>query len=1061
METIRSTRPLLLVLVICTVIPVAAQTYTPPSGPLYQEYFAKMAYFDSIHAFTPDSVFYHEGGEYAEYQKWFRHWVVRAPDGDMDAYDQIIKGYADRQAHVGSGFRSNEDPWLEIGPKRISNNMFGIGPIRHIAISKDNPDHMLCTSNSGGLFHTSDANATCTWHNAGTDTGLPHSGCNWADFYPGSTEKWYTISSYGRISYVGGLYRTGNSGVDWTSIADFNDVGGSTTVMHQFLFDRKLNTQNDHRLFLLTSNGLFITDDPEGQDPQWTEITITVPTSIASYTNFPIDPNVLVYDIEYLASAAPTSTLCASMRFTVEDGTDDPMTIWRFMISMDNGDTWSEVPDQPAIDPSFEWATVETSTASPAKFHCMVEHGSSSWVKTYDTEIGGPAAWVTVASGFNPDFGAGHTFGVDQFNANSLIVGDDDYDVNWYFNGAEVPFPYPSSPRQYSKSSTGHDDVEDMVGDPAHPGIFWAANHGGVSRVNTNVSPRTWEYKCDGLGVAEVWSMSTSQNKPDYIALGLYHDCHMLTRTPYAPAWDPDWSYLNEYGDGTLVIVDHADANVVYQAVQQGSWDRNDNAETTNDANEHWSLTSQYFAEGALNRMHSERLYNTRKAPIPGVDTEIEIERSFDKGTTRVIVSGFTNNIEVNHPDLNNAEQFWWIRSNPANSNYLYVGLQNYDWQQRIFRNSNIDHLNVQTVKDSWEDVPHPRRAPLGSLDPDREPAVADVAFDTEDANTIYLAYQYSSFIDPLGYSGQYANKMVFRMDVSELSVYPANQKFNCDGGYPCADITMNLPNTIADKDCLEFEQGSDGGLYFATEAGVYFTNNKRIAVFDPLNPEDADDLGNTSGWVRLGGSLPHVTSIGLEVNYQINRIRVGTTGRGVWEHGLHCPTNIDIAGTGTYTADEFLEAQGSITSEAIVPATRKVNYRGGTEVHLTPGFHATTGSSFHAFIHPCGLPGNSFHPKSMENNGSTTGSEIGSPSNIHTLELFPNPANGLLWVRCRSLSKEAIGIVRLFDAIGRQVITASMKGPQKQLDVSSLNGLYNVVLETTGSRFHAQVIIQ
>lgn len=1035
----------------------SAQNYNPPNGPLYQIWTQKQVYFDSIRPLMPDSVFYHEGGEYAEFQKWFRYWQARSPQGEPGYYDQMMKSYCEQKFNSGGSFKSNTDPWHEIGPKRISNNMFGIGPVRHIAISKDDPDHMLCTSNSGGLFHTADANASCTWHNAGTDLGLRHSGCNWADFYPGSTGKWYTTSTYGRISYVGGLYRTGNSGTDWVRIADHTDLEGPMTEVYQFLFDRKLNAQSDHRVFLMTSKGLYVSDEPEAADPQWSEVTINVPSSVTSYTSDPIDANVLVYDMEYLSSSSPTSTLCASMRFTILNG---PQTkIWRFMVSTDDGDTWTEAPNQPAIDPAWEWATVETSAASPTAFHCMVEKGSNSWVKLYDTAT---QNWTTLTSGFNPDFGAGHTFGVDQFNASSFIVGDASYDVNWYLNGTEVPFPYPSSPRQYQYASTGHDDVEDIVGDPAHPGIFWAANHGGVSRINTNVSPRTWEYKCEGLGVAEVWSMSTSQNKPDYIALGLYHDCHMLTRTPYASAWDPDWSYLNLYGDGTLAIVDHKDANIVYHATQpnqfgSAAWNRNDAAETSNSATASWSISpSQYFAEGALNRSDPTHLYYAAR-----LGTELEIGRSFNRGSNRVIVSDFTNNLEVNHPVFNNAEQFWWVRSNPANPDHLYAGLQNYDWQQRIFRNTNIDHPDVPTVKSTWEDVPHPRRAPLGSFDPDREPAVADVAFDTEDANTIYLAYQYSSFIDPLEYAGQYANKMVFRMDVSDLSVYPAIQKFDCDGSYPCADITMNLPNTIVDKDCLEFEQGSDGGLYLATEVGVYFTNNKRIAAYDPFNPEDADDLTNTTGWVRLGGSLPHVTSIGLEVNYQINRIRIGTTGRGVWEHGLHCPPDVDLIESGTYSNGVFKEAQASITSDAIVLTGLEVTYRGGTEVHLAPGFHAAAGSHFHAFIHPCDLPGNSFNPKNMAVTDQPAEDEIETRRADPSLQLFPNPAHGSLSVLCPGIAKGSIAQIRFVDAAGRVVLVAPMHGPLKVFDVSQLNGFFTVVVEADAMRMTGRVIVQ
>ena len=155
-----------------------AQNYSPPNGPLYQIWAQKQAYFDSIRPLMPDSVFFHEGGEYAEFQKWFRYWQARSPHGEPGYYDQMMKSYCELKFHSGGSFKSNTDPWLEIGPTRISNNMFGIGPVRHIAISKDDPDHMLCTSNSGGLFHTADANASCTWQNAGTDLGLRHSGCN-------------------------------------------------------------------------------------------------------------------------------------------------------------------------------------------------------------------------------------------------------------------------------------------------------------------------------------------------------------------------------------------------------------------------------------------------------------------------------------------------------------------------------------------------------------------------------------------------------------------------------------------------------------------------------------------------------------------------------------------------------------------------------------------------------------------------------------------------------------------------------------------------------------------
>lgn len=273
-------------------------------------------------------------------------------------------------------------------------------------------------------------------------------------------------------------------------------------------------------------------------------------------------------------------------------------------------------------------------------------------------------------------------------------------------------------------------------------------------------------------------------------------------------------------------------------------------------------------------------------------------------------------------------------------------------------------------------------------------------------------------------------------------------------------DLTMNLPNTFADKDCLVFEQGSDGGLYIGTDVGVYFTDNKRIAAFDPLAPEDADDLSNTSGWVRLGGALPHVLSHGLEINYQVNRLRNGMNGRGVWEHGLRCPPDPeDRSETSVYTADAFVEARNDVGSDAVVPAGFKVSYRAGNSVHLTPGFHAQSASRFHAFIHPCEAPGNSFTPKSAPAGFVTEDREASAePSGLW---VYPNPSHGQLNVYCSGLHDDADASISLVDARGQVVWTYGMHSPAIALDVSGLRGLYIIVVVHNGVLLTAKTIIE
>lgn len=1018
----------------------------------------------------PDE-FYSEGGEYARFQRWYGHWAPRlAPHGDPELYDVMVRSYMDAKFHNTSSFKSNQDPWHEIGPKRITDNMFGIGPIRHIAISSTDPDHMLCTINSGGLFYTTDASGSCTWQNGGTDIGLPFSGCNWADYYPGTTDHWYTISAYAhqgafdRIAYIGGLYRTGNSGADWVRIAGHAELGGPGTRVFQFVFDRKENLFGDHRMLLATSNGLYISDDPasDTEPPSWNLVPISAPQSVLdAYPSGTVEGAVMVFDLEYLpVSNDPTDVIGATMKFNLRVGSN-LISVWRFMISTDNGETWAEIPDQAAISSNLKSATIETSAAAPGVFFCHgVGYYSDSWVNNYDL---GTQSWTGMANNIYSNFGQGHAFGVDQFDATSFMVGRS-VDLNWYRQGSLQTYPYPGGGPQFVNSSTGHDDVEDIVAHPQQPGIFWVANHGGVSRVNTNVNPRVWEFKCEGLGVGEVWSLSTSQNQPDYVAVGLFHDCHMLTRTPYSDNWDPDWSYLEQYGDGTLVIIDQNDPDVVYHVNQPGQWERNDHATTSNQSTTDWNTFNQYFTKGALNRRRTEILYNTVKVRPSGQFsyTELEIERSFNKGEIREVSSNFKDDLEVNHPTVNNDEKFHWVRSSTANPDHLYVGLQNWDWQQRIYRNTRINHPTVQTVINGWEEVPHPRRAPLGSPNEDREPELRDIAFDPDDASTVYIAYATSRFWSYGDFIAPFANRMVYRLNVSDLSAFPSN-KFECDGTYPCSDLTMNLPNTTAQVACLAFEQGSDGGLYISTEVGVYFTNNKRIAAFDPNSPEDADDWGNSSGWVRVGGGLPHVSTSGLEINYQINRIRIGTVGRGVWEHDLHCPPELDIVLSGTNTGDSFVEARASISSNATVSTGQRVNYRGGTEVHLSAGFHAAEGAQFHAFIHPCDTEGNSFRPKSLAPSIDLVAQAPDLSFNDTGLLLYPNPATTTLTIRTTSSDSSLAlpGVLTIVDVTGRTVIQENFSGTMEVIDVTSLNGLFTVLLDAGQTRLTGRVIIQ
>jgi hypothetical protein len=95
------------------------------------------------------------------------------------------------------------------------------------------------------------------------------------------------------------------------------------------------------------------------------------------------------------------------------------------------------------------------------------------------------------------------------------------------------------------------------------------------------------------------------------------------------------------------------------------------------------------------------------------------------------------------------------------------------------------------------------------------------------------------------------------------------------------------------------------------------------------------------------------------------------------------------------------------------------VSYRGGTEVRLLPGFHAQGGSTFHAFIHPCNGPGNSF--KMMSYHGSSGSIEEDGHVYIPlTLKIYPNPNVGQFTVE---LGEEiSVSSGEMFDGLGKAI---------------------------------------
>jgi hypothetical protein len=451
-----------------------------------------------------------------------------------------------------------------------------------------------------------------------------------------------------------------------------------------------------------------------------------------------------------------------------------------------------------------------------------------------------------------------------------------------------------------SQIAITHCDVEDIISNPYNEGEMFFAQHGGIDLSKnhgiTSVS------KSDGLGVANVFRMATSYSVPDYILIGLYHDGTIMTNSPYQANWNPLWKQIHEC-DGMRPLIDNINANFMWVSCQDNYWIRTEDYFQNTKPIENFA--GGWTTEGVLNKINPAIFYR--------IKSDNKIYRSLNRG---IVGTNFdiTSNL---YSILNSSNILLWQLFTPYSSDkYLYATLFKYSSPDNIWSLVRTKNANDSPGNIVWEKLTIPRIINCW---------ISSVNFDYENPEIIYLVYGCSS--DESNWPN--AKEMIFKIDYTNSITNPI-----------IINLTKNLPYVFAGSDCIAVEKNSNEGLYLATDFGVFYTNKNL--------------LNSNDGWLTFGTELPHVRSNGIEINYQINKIRIGTYGRGAWEHSLFCPEEYDITETGVYNSNKFIESNHNINSDAIVNSGMKVIYRAGNVITLSSGFKAANGAKFRAFIKPC-----------------------------------------------------------------------------------------------------------
>lgn len=251
-----------------------------------------------------------------------------------------------------------------------------------------------------------------------------------------------------------------------------------------------------------------------------------------------------------------------------------------------------------------------------------------------------------------------------------------------------------------------------------------------------------------------------------------------------------------------------------------------------------------------------------------------EIYKSTNSGTTWTII---TSNLSagVNYTGLKTAK---------SDGNYIYASTNS-----KLFKT-----INGGT---SWTNITS--GLPVASA------SITDFTISSEDPNKIWVTFS--------GYSA--ANKVMY----------------SSNGGSTWTNISSGLPNLPVN--CVEYQTGSDNGIYIGTDVGVYYKNN-------------------SIAWQSYMTNLPNVGVRDLEIHYGINKIRAATFGRGLWESDLYtAPVIAPIANFAANNTSIVAGQSVTFTDQSTnIPSTWLWTFTGGnpsSSVMQNPTVQYTTAGTY------------------------------------------------------------------------------------------------------------------
>lgn len=426
----------------------------------------------------------------------------------------------------------------------------GTGRINYLYVHPSDARKLWACSPTGGLWYT--LNEGELWHTGGTDA-LPISGVSSVAVNERKPRQWVVSTGDGDDQFVAtnGLWMTKNRGKKYVCI---NGDDASTALPFHlldsptFIGEVVCSPVDFDFMLVASSKGLWMCEDV-GRKMSGKGLLGWLPWRTKRTPQWKRVAQGVFYDIEWLHSYRDGQTVVA--------GGD------QFFVSENGGLQWEqhELPDLSAIKnfpfrrmvfnysesmPGFLYVLItcsERATQSksgPAQLY-LYNLNTREWEFVRSMDGDAQNVIPTRARAFEVD---SKTRWMTCANVQPVMISND-------------------GGRTFDKIEKNqmHDDVHHLLLSPSN-GRLWAAHDGGVSWSSKD-EERYWEPRCNGIGAANVFGVSTSQSKDVRLAFGGYDVGGNYFK-------NGTWRHVS-WGDGFECAISAADRNIVFTTSQSGA----------------------------------------------------------------------------------------------------------------------------------------------------------------------------------------------------------------------------------------------------------------------------------------------------------------------------------------------------------------------------------------------------------------------------------------------------------------------------------------------------------